>query len=104
MQSSNSRNPEPSFSAKTFSGKSTIIGACFLICILFAGVISLDVNRSKNNKPFDPRIERSNIRIPNALDAHYQGYVPQDAVIPTQEGIFVIDDKGHFKKLSPEIK
>lgn len=104
MHPQNRCNKNKAASTIARSNRSTLIGSCLLLCILFAGVITVDVSNPAKKEPFDPRVENSKDRVLNAMDPHYQGYVPQDAVIPTQDGIFVVDQWGRFMKVSGDVK
>jgi hypothetical protein len=75
------------------------IGISLFLCVIFAGVIGFDYAREKPDFK-DPRPERVSTHAENPMNPNYEGYIPDDAVIPTKEGIFIPDGKGNFRKVS----
>ena len=73
------------------------IGLSLVVCIFCAGIIGIDAEYPSKA---DPRIDNAPTATPSPMDPHYPGYIPNDAVIPTKDGIYVTDRDGRFKKLS----
>jgi hypothetical protein len=73
------------------------IAVSLMVCILCAGIIGIEAELPSKA---DPRTENAPQAIVSPMDPHFEGYLPDDAVIPAKDGIYVTDHEGRFKKLS----
>ena len=67
--------------------------------ILCSGVLGFEASKGLKSRPFDPRLENASSTVISPMDPTYRGYIPEDAIIPTQDGFYVPEATGGFKKL-----
>lgn len=73
------------------------IAVSLAVCLLCAGIIGIKAELPTKG---DPRMENVPAATVLPMDPHFEGYLPNDAVIPTRDGIYITDSEGKFKKLS----
>ncbi|MBU0755383.1 MAG: hypothetical protein KJ645_09600 [Planctomycetes bacterium] len=101
MQSSDGKKQTKITVQDVAAERKVTIGVSLAICIIFAGVIGIDYSNQCQQKLFDPRVSFAAHCATDPMDETYRGYIPHDAVIPAEDGIYLCDDEEEavFKKL-----